>query len=137
MANDTAHRSAEPSVGELMTQLSAQTSRLVRDEMRLAQKELQQSAKHAGVGAGLIGAAGLLAVLGLATLIAAAVAALALVLPVWAAAVIVAVVLFAAAGIAAMVSKKQVEQVPPPAAESVESVKRDVTEIKEARHGRS
>ncbi|MGE2733388.1 phage holin family protein [Mycolicibacterium vaccae] len=137
MANPTTDRRAEPSVGELMTQLSAQTSRLVRDEMKLAQKELQESVKHAGVGAGLIGAAGLLAVLGLATLIAAAVAALSLVLPVWAAAVIVAVVLFVAAGIAALVSKKQVEQVPPPATESAESVKRDITEIKEARHGRS
>ncbi|MCK5757213.1 MAG: phage holin family protein, partial [Mycobacterium sp.] len=81
---------SEPSVGQLVSQLSEQTSRLVRDEMRLAQKELQQSVKHAGIGAGMIGAAGLLAVLGLATLIAGAVAALALVLPVWASAVIVA-----------------------------------------------
>ena len=85
---------SEPSVGQLVSQLSEQTSRLVRDEMRLAQKELQQSVKHAGIGAGMIGAAGLLAVLGLATLIAGAVAALALVLPVWASAVIVAAVPF-------------------------------------------
>jgi len=98
---------ADASIGELMGQLSTQTSRLVRDEMRLAQKELQQSVKHAGIGAGLISAAGLLAVLGLATLIAAAVAALALVLPVWAAAVIVAAVLFIVAGIAALFSRKQ------------------------------
>ena len=89
-----------------MSQLSAQTSRLVRDEMRLAQKELQESVKHAGIGAGLISVAGLLSVLGLATLIAAGVAALALVLPVWAAAVIVAVVLFIAAGIAALPQPK-------------------------------
>ena len=84
---------------------------------------------------GLAGAAGLLAVLGLATLIAAAVAALSLVLPVWAAAVIVAVVLFAAAGIAALIGKKQVEKVPPPAAVSVDSVKTDIAELKGARHG--
>ena len=64
---------ADASIGELMSQLSAQTSRLVRDEMRLGQKELQQSVKHAGIGAGLISVAGLLAVLGLATLIAAGV----------------------------------------------------------------
>jgi Flp pilus assembly protein TadB len=73
-----------------MSNLSTQTSRLVRDEMKLAQKELQQSVRHAGIGAGLISVAGLLAVFGLATVIAAAVAALALVLPVWTAAVIVA-----------------------------------------------
>ncbi|MCZ0727805.1 phage holin family protein [Mycolicibacterium iranicum] len=126
---------SEPSTGELISQLTEQTSRLIRDELRLAQKEIQQSAKHAGIGAGLVGAAGLLGVIGLLTLVAAAVAALALVLPVWAAAVLVAVVLFAAAGVAALLGKKQAEQVPPPTAESVESVKADIVEIKEARHG--
>jgi uncharacterized membrane protein YqjE len=125
---------ADASIGELMSQLSAQTSRLVRDEMRLAQKELQESAKHAGKGAGLISAAGLLSVLGLMTLIAAAVAALALVLPVWLAAVIVAVVLFVVAGIAALLSRKQAAEVGPPT-ETVESVKADIKEVKEARHG--
>jgi Flp pilus assembly protein TadB len=124
---------ADASIGELMGQLSTQTSRLVRDEMRLAQKELQQSVKHAGIGAGLISVAGLLAVLGLATLIAAAVAALALVLPVWAAAVIVAVVLFIAAGIAALLSRKQAEEITPPVTESAESVRADIKEVKEAR----
>ena len=124
---------ADASIGELMGQLSTQTSRLVRDEMRLAQKELQQSMKHAGVGAGLISAAGLLAVIGLMTLVAAAVAALALVLPVWAAAVIVAVVLFIGAGIAALFSRKQAEEIAPPVAESAESVKADIKELKEAR----
>lgn len=124
---------ANASIGELMSQLSAQTSRLVRDEMRLATKELQQSARHAGIGAGLISAAGLLAVLGLMTLIAAAVAALSLVLPVWAAAVIVAVVLFVVAGIAALLSRKQAREVAPPPMQSVESVKADIKEVKEAR----
>ncbi len=126
---------ADPSIGELMSQLSAQTSRLVRDEMRLAQKEMQQSVKHAGIGAGLISAAGLLAVLGLMTVIAAGVAALALVLPVWAAALIVAAVLFIAAGIAALFSRKQAAEVAPPPKESVESIKADIKEVKEARHG--
>jgi len=126
---------SEPSVGQLVSQLSEQTSRLVRDEMRLAQKELQQSVKHAGIGAGMIGAAGLLAVLGLATLIAGAVAALALVLPVWASAVIVAAVLFVAAGIAAAASRKQAQHVPPPTNEALDSVKMDIDEIKAARHG--
>jgi Flp pilus assembly protein TadB len=124
---------ADASIGELMGQLSTQTSRLVRDEMRLAQKELQQSMKHAGVGAGLISAAGLLAVIGLMTLVAAAVAALSLVLPVWAAAVIMAVVLFIGAGIAALFSRKQAEEIAPPVAESAESVKADIKELKEAR----
>ena len=56
--------SRRASTGELITQLAAQTSRLVRDEMRLAQKEFQESAKHAGIGAGLFSVAGVFAVFG-------------------------------------------------------------------------
>jgi Flp pilus assembly protein TadB len=121
----------DASLGELMSQLSAQTSRLVRDELRLAQKEFQESAKHAGIGAGLLSVAGLFAFLGLATVIAAAVAALSLVLPVWAAALIVALVLFVIAGIAALVSKKQAEEVTPAAPRTVKTVKADIQEVKD------
>ncbi|OBB27320.1 hypothetical protein A5792_25180 [Mycolicibacterium peregrinum] len=125
----------EASTAELLGQLQQQTTRLVRDELRLAQREFQESARHAGLGAGLISAAGLLAVLGLMTVVAAAVAAIALALPVWAAALIVAAVLFLGAGVAALVSRSQAKQVPPPASQSVDSVKQDLNELKEARHG--
>jgi Flp pilus assembly protein TadB len=125
----------EASTAELLGQLQQQTTRLVRDELRLAQREFQESARHAGLGAGLISAAGLLAVLGLMTVVAAAVAAIALALPVWAAALIVAAVLFLGAGVAALVSRSQAKQVPPPASQSVDSVKQDLDELKEARHG--
>ena len=72
---------ADASIGELMTRLSSQTSRLVRDEIQLAQKEFRESAKRAGIGAGLFSGAGVFAVLGLASFVAAAIAALSLVLP--------------------------------------------------------
>ena len=123
-------------MGELMTQLSSQTSRLVRDEMRLAQKEFVESAKHAGIGAGLFSAAGLVAVFALASVIAAAIAALSLALPVWAAALIVAVVLFAVAGVAGLVSKKQLGQASPTAEMTVANVKKDIHELKDGRHDR-
>jgi len=128
-------QAAQPSIGELMTQLSSQTSRLIRDELRLAQKEFQESAKHAGIGAGLFSVAGLLAFFGAATVIAAAVAALSLVLPVWAAALIVGAILFIAAGIAAMVGRGQAQEVTPAAPKTVETVKADIQELKDARHG--
>jgi hypothetical protein len=121
-------------LAELMTQLSSQTSRLVRDEMRLAQKEFVESVKHAGIGAGLFSAAGLLAVFGLGSVITVAIGALSLVMPVWAAALIVAVVLFAAAGIAALVSKKQLDQASPTPEMTVANVKQDIHELKDARH---
>jgi Flp pilus assembly protein TadB len=127
---------ADPSIGELVSQLSAQTSRLVRDEMKLAQTEFREAAKHAGLGAGLLSLAGLLAILGLATLVTSAVAALALVLPLWAAALVIGAVLFAAAGIAGLVSKKQLQQTDSVPQQTVNSVKQDLNEVKEARHDR-
>lgn len=121
----------DPSVGELVGQLSEQTSRLVKDEIQLAQAELKEKAGHAGKGLGGFGAAGLLAFFGLAVLIATAVLALALVLPAWAAALIVAVVLLAAAGVAALVGKRQISQAKPVPEQTIDSVKADVAEIKE------
>jgi hypothetical protein len=131
--NQPGPRSDDPSTGELISALSSQTSRLIRDEMRLAQAELKDSVKHAGVGAGLFSGTALLAVFGFGCLVAAAIAALSLVLPVWAAAVIVAVVLFAASGVAALVGKKQISQATPPEM-TVSSVKHDIQEVKDARH---
>jgi len=134
--NPEPNPAAEASLGELMTRLSSQTSRLVRDEIRLAQKEFSESAKHAGIGAGLFSAAGLVAVFGLGSLIASAIAALSLALPVWAAALIVAVVLFAVAGVAGLVSKKQLGQASPAPEMTVANVKQDIQEVKDARHDR-
>lgn len=128
---------SDASIGELMSQLSSQLSRLVRDEMHLAQKEIEQSAKRAGMGAGLFGAAGILALSGLASLIVAAIAAVALALPVWAAALIVGAALFVAAGAATLLSKRQAEDVAPAAPLTVANVKKDVQKVKDARHDRS
>ena len=128
-------QAADPSIGELMSQLSSQVSRLIRDELRLAEKEFQESAKHAGIGAGLFSVAGLMAFFGAAAVIAAAVAGLALVLPVWAAAHVVGAILFVGAGIAALVGRSQAQEVTPTAPRTVATVKADIQELKDARHG--
>jgi uncharacterized membrane protein YqjE len=125
--------SADLSTGQLMSQLSEQTSTLVRSELQLAKVELKNSAKHAGLGVGLFSVAGVLAWFGLGALIATAIIGLDLVLPLWAAALIVTLVLFVAAGIAALVGKKQVQQVTPTPERTVENVKLDVQEVKESR----
>ncbi|MFC4000873.1 phage holin family protein [Prauserella oleivorans] len=123
----------ERSVAQLVNDLSAQTSRLVRDEMKLAVAEMQSKGKHYGVGAGLGGAAAVLAWFGLGALVAAAVLALALVLPGWAAALIVGVALLLVAGILALAGKKQVEQGSPPVPrEATESVRADVASVRES-----
>ncbi|MBE1495256.1 putative membrane protein YqjE [Amycolatopsis lexingtonensis] len=123
---------ADRSVGELVTDLTDEVKRLVRDEMRLAVFELQRKGKKMGFGAGLFGAAGLFALFGAGTLVAAAVLALALVLPGWLAAVIVAVALFLIAGIAALAGKKEVTQaVPPVPEEAITGVREDVDTVKQ------
>ncbi|WP_309133182.1 phage holin family protein [Brevibacterium sp.] len=116
----------------MITRLSEQTSRLVRDEMRLARAELTAKAKQGGTGAGFMGAGGILALFGFGALIATAILALALVLPAWAAALIVTVVLFIAAGIAAMVGKKKVEDLSPTPERTMTNLNRDVAEVKES-----
>lgn len=129
--HETSQQLRDESIGDLVKQLSTQTSTLVRQEMRLAQVELQEKGKKAGMGAGMFGASGIVAFLGAGTLIAAIVLALATALEPWLAALIVAVVLLAAAGVAALMGKKQIEQATPPAPEqAMDSVKQDVDAVK-------
>ncbi len=100
--------------------------------MRLAQAEVGAKVKHVGVVAGLFGAAELLAFFGLATAIATAIIALALVWPLWLAALAVTVVLLVIAGIMALVGKKQVKAAGTLKPErAMTSIEKDVTEIKE------
>jgi uncharacterized membrane protein YqjE len=121
----------EASTGQLAGQLSEQVTRLVRDEVRLAQAEVTGKAKRLGIGAGLFGGAGLVALYGLAALITAAILALALVLPAWLAALIVAVVLFVIAGVLALIGKKNAASATPPLpTEAISSAKADVAAVK-------
>ena len=123
----------EPSTGQLVSDLTDQISRLVRDEARLAQAEVTQKAKRLGIGAGLFGAAGLVAFFGLAVLITTAILLLDLVLPAWLAALIVAVVLFAVAGVLALLAKKDVQKgTPPIPTEAISSTKVDIQTVKES-----
>ena len=130
---DAGHR-AEPSTGQLVTQLSTELSDLVRGELELAKAEVTQSAKRAGIGAGLFGGAGVVALYGVGALVAAAILALALVLEAWLAALIVAVALFVVAGIFALVGKKQVSGATPPVEKTTASIKADVETLKESTH---
>ncbi|GGS32900.1 MULTISPECIES: phage holin family protein [Actinokineospora] len=126
---------SEPSTAELISRVGDQVSRLVRDELALAKAELRQKGKRLGAGAALGGAAGVLAWFGLGALLVAAGAALALVLPVWAAALIVGAVLLLAAGVLAAVGVGDVKKATPPVPEqAIASTRRDINAIKERAH---
>jgi hypothetical protein len=122
----------DASTGELIRQAADQISRLVRDELALARAEMTQKGKRAGVGAGLVGGGGLLALYGVGALLTAVVLALAEAMPAWLSALIVGVVLLAAAALLAVFGRKEVRQAAPPVPqEAVRSVKADIDEVKE------
>ncbi|WP_344632537.1 phage holin family protein [Streptomyces glaucosporus] len=122
-------------MGELVSQATQQLSQLVREEMKLARAEMVRKGKRFGIGGGLFGGAGVVAFLALQALVATVIAALALVLPVWASALIVCCVLLAVAAALAAAGRKQVGRASPPKPErAIDSVKADVAEIKERAH---
>jgi uncharacterized membrane protein YqjE len=121
----------EPPVSELVQRMSQQTADLVRKELELAQVEMKEKGKRAGIGAGLFGGAGLVTVYAVGALIATAILGLSEAVDPWLAALIVTVVLFVIAGVSALMGKKQVEQATPPQPEqAIRSTKRDVDEVK-------
>ena len=125
-------------MGELVKQLSDQTTQLVRAEVELAKAELAEKGKKAGMGAGMFGGAGLFGLFGFAALTATFIALLDLAMATWVAALIVAVVYFAIAGIAALMGKKKVQQATPLAPQqAIDTTKADVevakARVKEAR----
>src|SRR5690606_36687835 len=128
-AADTAGQ--DSTTGQLVSQLSNEVTQLVRDELRLAQLEVSGKAKKAGIGIGMFGAAGVIALYGLAALLTTIVLALALVMDAWLAALIVTVVLFVVAGIAALLGKKRVTEASPPLpTQAVANVKEDVDAVR-------
>jgi MFS family permease len=118
--------SSEKSAPELLRDLSQQTGDLVRQEMELAKAELLEKGKAAGMGAGMFGGAGLVALYAIGALTAAAILALATAVDGWLAALIVAAAYGAVAGILALTGKKKVQQATPPVPEeAIESSKED------------
>jgi uncharacterized membrane protein YqjE len=114
------------STGELVKELSEQTTTLVRKEIELAKAELSEKGKVAGQGAGMFGGAAVLGLLALGTLTAMILAVLDKAMDFWVAALIVTLVYGAIAAVLAMSGRDRVKQVTPPAEQTVETVKEDV-----------
>jgi uncharacterized membrane protein YqjE len=125
--------------GELLKELSDNTTTLVKQELDLAKAELAEKGKQAGLGAGMFGGAGLFGVGAFAALTAGVIAALSEAMDTWLAALIVAVVYAAVAGVMAMTGKKKVKEAAPPIPEQAkDSVKEDMEWAKtQARSGRT
>jgi type IV secretory pathway TrbD component len=106
----------DESVGALLSDLSADLSTLVRQEIALAKVELAAKGKETGKGVGMLAGAGVigLAMLGLA-------------MEVWVAALIVTVVWAVVAAVLVQMGRKQLKEAGPPKPEqTIETIKEDV-----------
>ncbi|HET9125876.1 MAG TPA: phage holin family protein [Solirubrobacteraceae bacterium] len=114
-------------VGELLKELSQQTSTLVRQELELARLELTDKGRAAGFGLGMFGGAGAFGFWMLGALTATVILLLATTMRSWLAALIVTAALGLAAGVLALTGRKKLRDATPPQPEqATASVKEDV-----------
>jgi uncharacterized membrane protein YqjE len=126
MAEDVGTDARDRPLGELVKDLSSQTSTLVRQEIELARAELQQKGKTAGKGAGMLAGAGVAGLLALGALTAALIAVLSLAMDTWIAALIVMVLWAVVALVLAKAGQKELKRSTPPVPQTVETVKEDI-----------
>lgn len=104
------------SIADVLKDIVGNVQQLIRAELRLARTEIREEVGKASRGITVIAIGGVTAVLGLGLFMLAAVYALALVVPSWAAALIVAVVAVLTAGVMIATGVQHLKQVtlPPP-----------------------
>ena len=130
-ANPSTAPGADPTLGRLVHDLTQQIPDLIRSELRLAQAEVTEKGKRAGIGIGMFSAAGLLVFFAVGALVTTAILGLAHALPDWLAALVVALVLLAAAAVAAVMGRNKVQAAAPPKPErAVEGLKEDIATVK-------
>lgn len=126
---------SDASIGQLASRLSEQVSRLVRDELALAQHEAKKKATKMGLGVGMFGAAGVFALLGAGAGIACAIIAVHLVLSAWLSALVICLGLFGLAGVVALTGLVGVRSAAPPLPqEAMASTRADVRAVRAAVH---
>jgi len=121
----------EPSLGELLGGLVGNMQDLIRGEVGLAKQELKEEAKQAGVGAGMLAGAGVMALVGLIFVGLTATYALTLVLPGWAAALIVAALFLIVGFVLYSLGRQRLQRIDPVPRQSIESLKEDTEWIKQ------
>ena len=128
-AGDVADDGRDPrerGIGDLVKDLSQQTSTLVRQEITLAQAELQQKGKVAGKGAGMLAGAAAAGLLALGAMTAALITLLDDAMATWVAALIAMVLWAVVALLLANAGQSALKRATPPAPQTVETVKEDI-----------
>jgi hypothetical protein len=119
-------------IGDLLSSFVQESTTLVSQEIELARAEIGEQVSRAGRGAGLFGAAAVLALAGLGALTACAIAALALAMDTWVAALIVGGALLLLAGLLALMGRARMKAVAPPVPQrALQGVRRDIEAVQE------
>ena len=117
----------ERPLSEVAQDLTRDLSLLVRQEVELAKAEMAKKGRVAAPGLGMIGGAGVVALMAAGALTAFLILALSIVLDEWLSALIVSAALAGAAYVLAKQGKERVEEAGPPLPEqTIETVKEDV-----------
>ena len=120
----------ERSLGELFSELAAETGTLVRQEVSLAQAELTAKATTVGKNVGFLAVGGAIAYAGVLAILAGIIIGLSYFIPTWLAALLVGVVVGIAAYVlisSALTALKETNLTPE---ETVESIKEDAQWLK-------
>ena len=115
----------ERSITDVLQNIIGDIQDIIRSEVRLARSELMAELNKMKAAAPLLVAGGVIALLAVLFLVWTILYALAIVLPMWAAALIVAVILAGMGGITLAAGLKQLRQVTPPE-RTIASVKENV-----------
>jgi apolipoprotein N-acyltransferase len=114
------------SIADVFKDIVGNVQQIIRAEVRLAKTEVRDELLKMKRGVTIIAAGGVIGILAIGVLLLAAVYALSLVLPPWAAALIVAVVTAAIAGVCVMTGIKQLKRVTLPPAKTVATVQENI-----------
>ena len=132
MAEHTTDDLRERPIGELLKELANETTTLVKQELELAKAEMREKGRKAGPGIGMMGGAGVAALLALGALTAFLILVLDGFMPNWLAALIVAILWGVVAGVLYVMGRERVEEATPPVPkQTAESIKEDVEWVKD------
>ena len=112
--------------GQIVASVVGGFGTLARKHVELAKIEAAEAVSVRGKGAGMMAGAAVVAMYAIGFLFAAGAAALALVLPVWAAILIVAVLMFLVAWVLVMLGRRTIKSAPAPAERTQEALKEDM-----------
>ena len=121
----------ERSLGDLFSELAAETGTLVRQEVALAQAELTVKATSVGKNVGFLAVGGAIAYAGVLAVLAGVILGLSLLIPAWIAAIMVGLVVGAVAFFLISSALEELKKTNLKPEETVESIKEDAQWLKD------